>query len=270
MDSVKNRIRAHKNAKKEINDIINKREYVLIIHYSCEGFNDVFESKTPRIASIVVKNFDNGQTKSFSVDTTAEKENLGTSRIMQNYDSLEKIFLDDFFAYVKEHPQNYWINWNMRNIKYGFEAINQRYRVLGGAPFEIDENHRLDLSRIFDELYGEKYIKDSKLIALAQKNNFNQSDLLNGKEEAEAFQNGEFAKIHLSTLRKVELIDKYLRHSSENRLKTDTSIKQIYGLTPQGIFELAKENWVISLVFTIIGIIICSIITMIISKLFTL
>jgi hypothetical protein len=62
--------------------------------------------------------------------------------IESHYDSLEKKMLDEFFNFAKEHKDYTWINWNMRDINYGFEAIENRYLVL-----LIDENLKVSLKK---------------------------------------------------------------------------------------------------------------------------
>jgi len=253
MSSTKRRIQVHKNAEEEIKRIWNKEEIVLIIHYSCEGFYEKPDGQTSRIASIVVKHLDSGQTKSFSIHSAAEIKGKSVDEIEKNFDELEKDFLDDFFEYLKDHKNHYWVHWNMRNAKYGFEAINQRYRILGGIPVAIDDKYKKDLSRIFDDLYGDDYIEPPKLQTLAEKNGFNTKDLLSGEDEAQAFQNKEYVKLHQSTLRKVELLEKYLKHSDGKNLKINSGMIKIYGVTPQGIFELIKNYWIFYLLFNIIS-----------------
>ncbi|OOP65466.1 hypothetical protein BWZ43_24955, partial [Heyndrickxia oleronia] len=60
-----------------------------------------------------------------------------------------------------------------------------------------------------------------------------------GEEEARSFEDKEFVKLHQSTLRKVDILHSIV----EDDLLTDSELKEIYGLTPQGIYELVKENW---------------------------
>ncbi len=43
-------------------------------------------------------------------------------------------------------------------MNYGFEAIEHRYKVLGGNPTEIPEQNRIDLNRLLIDIYGVGYI----------------------------------------------------------------------------------------------------------------
>ena len=50
-----------------------------------------------------------------------------------------------------------YMHWNMRDINYGFPAIEHRYRVLGGNPVIIDDDKKLDLARLLIDIYGVGY-----------------------------------------------------------------------------------------------------------------
>ncbi len=73
------------------------------------------------------------------------------------YDELEKDMLDSFYEFVDKHHSYYWVHWNMRNASYGFEAIKNRYRILGGEPKEIDDDLKFDLPIILAKLYTKQY-----------------------------------------------------------------------------------------------------------------
>lgn len=62
-----------KNTLQLLNDIENKQDNVLIIHYSCESFYNTNDGRTPRITSVVIRNFATGQTASFSIHKSAEQ-----------------------------------------------------------------------------------------------------------------------------------------------------------------------------------------------------
>ncbi len=77
--------------------------------------------------------------------------------------------LDEFYAYVKSAGEVTYLHWNMRDANYGFAAIDHRYAVLDGAPVTIPETRRLDLSLLFQQIYGSRYIENPKLATLARK-----------------------------------------------------------------------------------------------------
>src|SRR6476620_9408727 len=91
------RIQRHKTAKRVIEELVDKPEYVLIIHYSCESFYDIKEGRTPRITSIAVRYLKSAKTKSFSIHKIAEIEKVEFDEIENHYDELEKQMLSEYF-----------------------------------------------------------------------------------------------------------------------------------------------------------------------------
>ena len=165
------RIKRRKKTKDKLNELYEKSETVLIIHYSCESFYDRPNGKTPRITSIAVRNLSSGQTESFSIHKIAELKGLPPQNIPQEYDSLEKEMLDEYFNFVQSHQGHYWVHWNMRDINYGFQAIEHRYRILNGEPIKGEEANKFDLARALIAIYGIGYIGHPRLQKLILKNN---------------------------------------------------------------------------------------------------
>jgi hydroxymethylpyrimidine pyrophosphatase-like HAD family hydrolase len=250
------KIKRYKDARKRIEELVDNPEWKLLIHYSCESFYDIKEGRTPRITSIAVRFLQNAQTKSFSIHKIAEIKKIDFNKIEDHYDELEKQMLKDFFDFVKDHKDYIWIHWNMRDINYGFEAIENRFLVLGGVPIHIEDNRKIDLARLLIDKYGVGYIGHPRLQKLLEKNNIKALNLLSGKEEAEAFENKQYVKLHQSTLRKVDVMENILKRAADEDLKTNSSWRDIYGITPQGIFELIKDNWLLSLIVSILSILI--------------
>jgi hypothetical protein len=142
----------------------------------------------------------------------------------------------------------------MRDINYGFHAIEHRYKVLGGEPFKIEESKKFDLARALIAIYGVGYIGHPRLERLVQKNKISDIGFLTGKEEADAFENKEYVKLHQSTLRKVDIISSIYERAVDDSLKTNATWKDIYGSVPKIIGEHLKENWIISIIGFIGGI----------------
>lgn len=246
------RIKTHRKAKEQINSFYDNNSHALIIHYSCESFYDIKEGKTPRITSIAIRYLNSAQTKSFSIHKIAELKKIANSDISENYDALEKDMLKDFYDFVKEHLTFRWIHWNMRDINYGFEALKHRATILGTKSIDIIDENKFDLARLLIEKYGKKYSGHPRLISILEMNKISSKHWLNGDEEAKAFEEKEFVKLHQSTLAKVDVIENILKLTAENDLKTKSKLMDVYGLYPQGLFELAKDNWMYSLILIII------------------
>ena len=249
------RFRRRKYAIELIRKICEQKTNFLIIHYSCESFYDT-EGRTPRITSIAVRYFDTAQTKSFSIHKVAEVENVPFELIEERYNDLEKIMLDEFFNFIEDHKRYSWIHLNMRDINYGFEAINHRYLVLGGSPIEIADNAKIDLGRLLIDIYGTQYIEHPRFEILCKKNHVTMINFLTGKEEAFAFRDHEYVKLHQSTLRKVDNMQSIIMLANEQELNTNSNLFKQYGVSPQSIFYLIQENWILALITFLLGIII--------------
>lgn len=225
MSRIQDRIKALERLK----DIDEHRDKYLIIHYSSESFFNL-EGKSPRIASIAVEDLESGQTNLFAIYKTADVMGIEWKSITEQYSKIERKMLDDFFQFVQENlSDKKWLHWNMRDSSFGFQALEHRYKSLGGKPIVVSNNAKIDLAQLFKDIYGPNYIEDPKMFKLMEKNEFTPSQILNGKGEAKAFDNGEYYKLSMSTSNKVRLFVKFINHANENDLKTNSSKKQQYG-----------------------------------------
>lgn len=259
--SLKYRLNKRKKAIEAIGEIVSNPSSVLIIHYSCESFYDTNEGKTPRITSIAVRYFNSAQTKSFAIHRIAEIKRIAFHEIEAHYDELEKDMLKEFFQFVKKNKESLWVHWNMRDLNFGFEAIENRFTVLGGKPEIIDTKKKIDLSRSLVDIYGLSYIGHPRLEKLAEKNKISMRDFLAGESEAKAFNNKEYIKLHQSTLKKVDIFHTILEKVAQRDLKTNSRFYKVYGLTPQGIFESVKDHWLYAVINVVVGAIIGAVIS---------
>jgi len=137
-----------KSSRSVIDRLFEDAANVWVTHYSCESFYDRTDGRSPRITSIAVRKLDSGQTVSFSIHQVAELDGIDLAGITAHYDALERKMLDAFFAHVGGHKGMKYLHWNMRDINYGFAAIEHRYRVLGGNPaFVIPDENKFDRIR---------------------------------------------------------------------------------------------------------------------------
>ena len=255
------RIRKRKAAKQIIQSITEQRTNYLIIHYSCESFIDIPDGRTPRITSIAVMDYETGQTKSFSIHKVAEVSGERFDSIKDKYDVLEKVMLKEFSQFVDAHRRFKWIHLNMRNVNFGFEAISHRYMALGGRPIDIDDNTKIDIGRVLSDMYGPDYIPHPRIEALCHKNTLTMTHFLTGGQEAKAFEDGEYVKLHQSTLRKVENLHIIIERASEGTLKTDSTLIKLYGISPQSIYQMAQENWILAVAASIITLLLSALIS---------
>ena len=250
----------HKKAIKIFHDITTNPRNYLIIHYSCESFVDKEDGRTPRITTIAIRYFESSQTKSFSIHEVAEQNRIAINEIEENYDSLEAKMLEQYFDFVQRHEQYTWIHWNMRDSNYGFYAIENRFKVLGGQPVIISDNKKIDMARLLVDCFGRGYIGNPRMEKLVEKNHMTKLNFLTGTEEAEAFENKQYIRLRNSTLRKVDLFYSILVAVSEGKLKTNATWKEMYGISIQGVYEALKERWWFNFIVFILGLLLGSLI----------
>lgn len=246
------RIKKRKEVKTKLTNLYDNSERVLVIHYSCESFYDIKDGRTPRVTSIAVRNLESAQTTSFSIHKIAEREGVPISHIPSKYDELEKKMLSDFFEFVKRKEYFYFIHWNMRDGNYGFSAIEHRFQVLGGKPYEISNDKKFDLARALVSLFGRQYVGHGdgkgRFLMLVELNKISSKDALTGKQEAEAFDSAEYIKLHQSTLRKVDCMSSIFERTLDGSLKTNATWIDTYGMHPKVVVEGIKEHWIWSAV----------------------
>lgn len=238
------RLRHRKETLDRLRDLDDRRDSVVVIHYSCESFYDRPDGSTPRITSIAVRNLGTGQTESFSIHKVAELKGIPVSEIAAHYDPLEKEMLDEFGQFLQTHSHCTWVHWNMRDINYGFQAIEHRHRVLGGVPpSRLPEERKFDLARALIAIYGVGYAGHPRLESIVKLNHITDRDFLAGKDEAAAFEQSEFVKLHQSTLRKVDLLANIFGRTLEGSLNTNSTWWEARGLHPQVFAEFMTEHW---------------------------
>lgn len=242
------RLRRRKRAFRILDSLKETPNSVLIIHYSCESFYDRPNGASPRITSIAVRNWGSGQTYSFSIHQQAERDHKSVDDLKFKYDTFEKKMLAEFYQFSEKHDQYLWLHWNMRDINYGFPALEHRAEVLGIHLFVIPEDKRIDLSRILIDLFGVRYIDHPRLTKLMERNRIIHRDFLTGQQEAEAFDAKEYVKLHQSTLRKVDVLAHILERTLDSSLKTNARWKEIYGGYIPWVTEFIRTHWIVSLI----------------------
>ncbi len=197
---------------------------LLIIHYSCENLSDNNDGLSPRITSIVIHHTNGNSTHSFSIHLQAEIKQIAKEEIENHYNDLEKDMLENFYKFVRDHTDYYWLHWNMRNINFGFEAIAHRYKVLTqNEPPIIDDNKRINLSSQIFKKYGYNCVDHPKMANIMKLNDELPRDFLTGEKEVEAFKNKEYFKLHKSTLSKVTMFNILLNKLLYGKIKTKRS-----------------------------------------------
>jgi hypothetical protein len=240
-------------SKNPVKYLAENMDKILFIHYSCQNLTDKNQELSPRITSIAVL-FNKGYSlKSFSVHLTAEILHIDRDKIGDRYNEIEKEMLSEFFKFAKEQYEYIWLHWNMRNSNYGFEALEHRYKVLTGEDaYHISEENRHDLYRSIVNKYGRDCVDHPKMKSFMELNAGVHRDFLSGEQEVEAFENGEYIKMHKSTMCKVYWFYIIFQSFLNNKVKTK---KFSWNLFLDKIFKhpIVQLMGFIAMIFTIIG-----------------
>ncbi|MBD8562140.1 hypothetical protein IFT91_26145 [Pseudomonas fluorescens] len=221
------------------------------IHYSCQSLYDDNEGLSPRITSIAITHYATGQAVSFSTHSIAEELRIGREDVLGNFDAVELQLLTGFYQFVRDRRDKYWVHWNMRNLTYGFEHLEHRYRALGGRDASvIPVERRLNLNDVLADRYGSGYAHHPKMKSLMELNGGIPRHFLEGKEEIQAFENKEFIRMHNSTLSKVGFLNSTIRKMVTGKLRTAS---RGFGVALDRIFE-GRSAKAIALLGALIGI----------------
>jgi hypothetical protein len=193
-----------------------------IIHYSSQSlYDEGVDGLSPRITSIVVMHYAMRQTVSFALHAVAESMDISKDGVESRYDDIEKELLRRFFNFLRDRREKYWVHWNMRNLTFGFEHLEHRYRSLCKTePPSVPVEVRLNLNDILRQRYGSDYASDPKMKNLMLLNGDRDIRFLEGQQEAEAFLKKEFIRMHSSTICKVEFFRHVISLAINGKLRT--------------------------------------------------
>lgn len=199
-------------------------ERYYIIHYSSQSLYDEGVDRggmSPRITSIVVMHLSTRQTVTFAMHAIAEELRIPKDGVERQYDDIERAILQRFYGFVRDRREKRWVHWNMRNVVFGFEHLEHRYRVLtGDEPLHIPVEVRVNLNDVLKDRYGSSFAPDPRMLSLMLLNGERDPRFLTGKEESEAFQAKDFIRMHSSTISKVEFFRYAIMLALKGRLKT--------------------------------------------------
>jgi hypothetical protein len=198
-------------------------ERFFIVHYSSEGIYDDGldrDGLSPRITSIAVMHFSTRQTVTFATHAIAEEMHISKTNIEARYDGIEREILERFYAFVRDRREKIWIHWQMKNITFGFEHLEHRYRILTGKePPHIPVEVRFNLSDMLRERYGDSFAPNPRMLSLMLQNGARDQRFLDGKEETEAFRAKDFIRMHSSTISKDEFFHHAIQLAMQGKLK---------------------------------------------------
>lgn len=242
------------NKVKEITVNSNRENDYTFIHYSCNNFRNNEEFK---IYNIAVRDLiENKTVMSFSIYEEGD----------------EKKMLEKFFKYIESIKKTTWIHWNMTSDYFGFNVLKNKAKQLG-IPNSLDDHFKkeINLANLLIDIYTTKYtIGSEKQIELKEMNKkkFSRSidNILSGKDELKKLEKEEYSAVISSTKNKTLFFYEVLKLVSDRNLKTKCSrykcFIEIYDpfSSPQALFELAKDHWIVSFFLFIIGCVISAVI----------
>lgn len=232
-----------KAARDRLDQIFAHPEQVFAIHYACQSFYQDSQLSSTRIGCISLRQLASGQVTTFSIAKTAELYRLSPADIPPRWNALERTMLGEFYEFVRTNRTARFLHWNMRDDTFGFGALAHRFEVLGGRPEDVPEHNRVDLARLLNEIYGDRYVKErGKLDALAKRNGLTSSDALAGADEAVALEKGQFRAVQMSTQSKVKLISDIASRTFDRTLKTDAGLVALHGAPVRLMIRRLIEN----------------------------
>jgi hypothetical protein len=257
MGKASNRLAKRREAQRRLDEVMRNPGRHNVIHYSCESF-DKEQQRSGRVTSIAVLNAASGESASFSIHQVADEMVAAAESRKRmpapidpyaNYAALERALLQRFCDFVRLHGNHVWMHWNMRDILYGFQAIEHWCRVLGVEPATIPEAQRFNIAEVLTDIYGNNYVwhkpPNGRLENTMGYNGITDLEFLRGDEEGVAFVNREYVKLHRSTLRKVRVIYTIAERVWNGTLKTQGSWWERHGSALGGVIDDVTDNpWV--------------------------
>ncbi len=214
---------------------------VFVVHYACESFDQGQGYASPRITAIALRNLGTGATTSFSIHAEVELARRRNND-MSGLDGMEQAMLFRFYEFLSRNPSATYLHWNMRDEKFGFAAIGHRFALLNGEPVAVHESQKVDLSRLFVEMYGSDYVAKPYIETLAELNSLSTSSFLSGLDEARAFTQGQYYNVLQSVLCKVTLIADVAQLASDRALKTEATWWTLNGGQLREAYEMFWRN----------------------------
>lgn len=131
-----------------------QKDKIVITHYGCSEF----ESDIHEIYWIGCLQFIDGEKYYTFID-----------------DSSEVVMIDRYYSFIQENSEKTFIHWSMNTPKFGFNAIESRYKQLTNMEVKLYPKKVLDLSEYLKSKYGVNYIDKTgagRLNNLATLNDF--------------------------------------------------------------------------------------------------
>ena len=231
----------------QLSAVVQAPERAYAIHYALQRLRRDQTELAPPIAAIAVRHLASGEVRVFSIKAEADAAGLDLSGVLgaQKLAALEYSLLYKFNDFLAERPDHLFLHWYMRDEKFGFPALELRFKTVqsdllqhlhGGrsaaaaAPFgfgggngasspypvRVPEAAKVDLALVLRQLYG---IGPVSLRELASRNGLSHAELVEGVDEPEMFERGNHARLQWSSSAKARLVVEIARLAAEGKIQ---------------------------------------------------
>lgn len=225
------RDRARAQAWQQLCSALEQPQRASTIHYALQRLQRSNEHGEAPVAAIAIRDLADGASHVFSIKREAALAGIDLSAApsRQTLAALEYALLFKFNEHLSRAPDRTFIHWYMRDERFGFAALENRYRkslsdlneTLFGArsaataspygftgaaspfPVRVPHDNRIDLARLLRDLYG---IGPVRLRELSAANGLWHAEMLDGINEPEMFERGNHARLEWSSASKARLI----------------------------------------------------------------
>jgi hypothetical protein len=174
------------------------------IHYSQE-LPENSSAQTPPVSAIVIQHVLTQNQRIYAAFNHAEERGwTAQADFLAHLPELERLLLEGFYAFVREHPSAIYLNWGMRHPHFGFEVLAQRARIHKITPPEIPPRQRFDLDAYLKRLFGDNYVGHPRFFKAMAANGHNSPELLDKDGAAAAWAAGQHGRLQRSLGCKVD------------------------------------------------------------------
>ena len=190
----------------KLQELLN-RDDCYFIHYASNGFYNG-SSPAPKISCIIIWNNKTQEKYKFDIQDHLTGNSL---------EQAEKDMLAHFKTLFEKRPNVCFIHWNMLANGFGFKAIQARAKDFDVDIPILDNNRMFDLASYIEYLAGKKL----SIKQIFWFNSLLNQDFLDGKIEAEYFEQKKFEQICNSVHSKVMALSFVVEEIQEGTLKTE-------------------------------------------------
>lgn len=201
------------------------------IHYALQRLQRGRDAEAPPVAAIAVRQLATGNTTVFSIKAEADAAGIDLSAHPSSSQlaAIEYSLLFKFNDFLSRHRDHYFLHWYMRDERFGFLALEERHRkslsdlnaalygtrsaataapygfaqTPGPFPIHLVDANRIDLAMALRHLYG---FGPARLRDLADANRLSHAEMIEGINEPEMFERGNYGRLEWSSASKARLI----------------------------------------------------------------